>query len=112
MVDAGMELLALPAAFTATTGRAHWEPLLRARAIENLCYVVASAQGGTHPGARETHGDSMVIDPWGAVLDRLPSGEGVAQAEFDRALLERTRRTFPALAHRRVTTGQAGTASS
>ncbi len=111
MVEAGMELLALPAAFTASTGRAHWETLLRARAIENLCYVVASAQGGAHPGARETYGDSMVIDPWGTVLDRLPSGEGVVQAAFDRALLERTRRAFPALTHRQVPAGQTGAAS-
>jgi nitrilase len=105
LVDDGMELLALPAAFTATTGRAHWEVLLRARAIENLCYVIAAAQGGRHPGPRETFGESMVIDPWGAVLDRIPTGAGVAQAPFDRGLLERTRRAFPALAHRRVSAG-------
>ena len=105
MVDDGMELLALPAAFTATTGRAHWEVLLRARAVENLCHVVASAQGGRHPGDRETHGDSMVIDPWGRVLDRVPEGEGVAVARIDRVLLERTRETFPALDHRRVGRG-------
>jgi nitrilase len=102
LVDDGMELLALPAAFTATTGRAHWEVLLRARAIENLCYVVAAAQGGRHPGPRETFGESMVIDPWGAVLDRVPTGAGIAQAPFDRALLEQTRAAFPALTHRRV----------
>ena len=102
MLDDGMELLALPAAFTATTGRAHWEVLLRARAIENLCYVVASAQGGDHPGDRATHGESMVIDPWGRVLERAGLGEAVVVGEVDRALLERTRRTFPALAHRRI----------
>jgi nitrilase len=102
MLDDGMELLALPAAFTATTGRAHWEVLLRARAIENLCYVVASAQGGDHPGDRATHGESMVIDPWGAVLERAGLGEAVVVGELDRTLLERTRRTFPALAHRRI----------
>ena len=102
MLDDGMELLALPAAFTATTGRAHWEVLLRARAIENLCYVVASAQGGDHPGDRATHGQSMVIDPWGTVLERAGLGEAVVVGEVDRALLERTRRTFPALAHRRI----------
>jgi nitrilase len=102
LVDDGMELLALPAAFTATTGRAHWEVLLRARAIENLCYVVAAAQGGRHPGPRETFGESMVIDPWGVVLDRVPTGAGIAQAPFDRALLEQTRAAFPALTHRRV----------
>ncbi len=105
MLDDGMELLALPAAFTATTGRVHWEALLRARAIENLCYVVAAAQGGRHPGGRETHGESLVIDPWGTVLDRLGRGEGVAVGTCDRQLLERTRRTFPALAHRRIGRG-------
>jgi len=108
LVDDGMELLALPAAFTATTGRAHWEVLLRARAIENLCYVVAAAQGGRHPGPRETFGESMVIDPWGAVLDRVPKGAGIAQAPFDRALLEQTRAAFPALTHRRVVAATAG----
>ncbi len=107
MLDDGMELLALPAAFTATTGRAHWEVLLRARAIENLCYVIASAQGGHHPGNRATHGESLVIDPWGTVLDRAGLGEAVVLGDFDRALLERTRRTFPALAHRRIGTSAA-----
>ncbi len=102
MLDQGMEILALPAAFTATTGRAHWEVLLRARAIENLCCVVAAAQGGDHPGARATHGESMVIDPWGTVLERAGLGEAVVVGECDHALLERTRRTFPALGHRRV----------
>jgi nitrilase len=102
MLDNNMELLALPAAFTATTGRAHWEVLLRARAVENLCYVIASAQGGEHPGKRATHGESMVIDPWGTVLDRAGLGEAVVTGTFDRALLERTRRSFPALDHRRI----------
>ena len=102
MLDDGMQLLALPAAFTATTGRAHWEVLLRARAVENLCYVAASAQGGDHPGARATHGESMIIDPWGTVLERAGLGEAVVLGEIDRALLERTRRTFPALDHRRI----------
>jgi nitrilase len=107
MLDDGMELLALPAAFTATTGRAHWEVLLRARAVENLCYVVAAAQGGDHPGDRATHGESMVIDPWGTVLERAGLGETVVVGECDHVLLQRTRRTFPALAHRRIGSGAA-----
>lgn len=101
LVEDGAEIIALPAAFTAATGRAHWEVLVRARAIENLCYVVASAQGGYHVNGRETHGDSMVVDPWGVVLDRLPRGSGVVMAETDRERLQRLRRTFPALEHRR-----------
>jgi deaminated glutathione amidase len=102
MLDEGMELLTLPSAFTAITGKAHWEALLRARAIENLCYVVAAAQGGYHVNGRETHGDSMIVDPWGVVLDRLPRGSGVISAEIDRERLANTRRTFPSIAHRRL----------
>jgi predicted amidohydrolase len=78
-----LDLLVLPAAFTETTGRAHWEMLLRARAVENQCYVLAAAQGGLHPNGRMTHGNSMVIDPWGEVLARMDKGEGVVVAEFD-----------------------------
>jgi len=95
-----VDILLLPAAFTATTGRAHWEILLRARAIENQCYVVASGQGGLHPTGRETFGHSMLIDPWGQVLDCLPQGEGCALAELKSSQLERVRKTLPALAHR------------
>jgi len=102
LLDQGMELLVLPAAFTAITGKAHWEPLLRARAIENLCYVVASAQGGYHANGRKTHGDSMIIDPWGVILDRLPRGPGVVLARMDRGRLESTRRLFPAIYHRQL----------
>lgn len=102
IVDQGAEIIALPAAFTAVTGRAHWEVLVRARAIENLSYVIASAQGGYHVNGRETHGDSMVVDPWGVVMDRLPRGSGVVMAETDRERLQRLRRTFPALQHRRL----------
>lgn len=102
LLDKGMEILILPAAFTALTGRAHWEPLLRARAIENLCYVVASAQGGYHASGRETYGHSMVIDPWGKILDQLPQGSGVVVASIDRQRLENTRRLFPSLEHRRL----------
>jgi predicted amidohydrolase len=100
LVDQGMEILALPAAFTAATGKAHWETLLRARAIENQCYVVASAQGGKHANGRETYGDSLIIDPWGEILDRLPRGPGVALAEFNRERLENVRQQFPVLQHR------------
>lgn len=100
LVDQGMEIMALPAAFTAATGRAHWETLLRARAIENQCYVIASAQGGQHANGRDTYGDSLIIDPWGEILDRLPQGPGVVLAEFDRQRLEQIRREFPVLSHR------------
>lgn len=100
LADQGMEILALPAAFTAATGAAHWEILLRARAIENQCYVIAAAQGGVHANGRETFGDSLVIDPWGLILDRLAWGPGVALARIDRGFLEEIRQQFPALAHR------------
>ena len=95
-----MDLLVLPAAFTETTGRAHWELLLRARAVENQCYVLAAAQGGRHPNARLTHGNSMVIDPWGEVLARIDKGEGVVIAELNRQRLVDTRTSLPALRHR------------
>ena len=98
----GPELIVLPAAFTETTGRAHWEVLLRARAIENQCYVLASAQGGAHPTGRITHGNSMVIDPWGEVLARLDKGEGVIVADLDPARLAEVRTSLPALQHRRM----------
>lgn len=98
---AGMDILALPAAFTAPTGAAHWAVLLRARAIESLCYVVAAAQSGSHPGNRQTYGHSTIVGPWGDVLAELPAGPGVVVAEFDFSELERLRERFPALAHRR-----------
>lgn len=96
-----VDLLVVPAAFTHTTGQAHWELLLRARAVENLCYVLAAAQGGTHPSGRRTWGDSMVVDPWGAVLERLPEGPGVVSAEMDAARIADLRASLPALEHRR-----------
>lgn len=102
MADAGAELVALPSAFTAATGRAHWELLLRARAVENLCYVIAPDQGGVHPGGRETWGDSLVASPWGEVLARRAQGPGVVLAEIDLAQLRQTRAGFPALQHRRL----------
>ena len=95
-----LDLLVLPAAFTETTGRAHWELLLRARAVENQCYVLASAQGGRHPNGRMTHGNSMIIDPWGEVLARLDKGEGVALAELSAERLAEVRTRLPALQHR------------
>ncbi len=98
----GAQWLAMPAAFTVPTGRAHWETLLRARAIENLCYVVAPAQSGTHTSGRETYGDSLIVDYWGQVLARLPKGTGVITADIDLAKLAETRTRFPALDNRRL----------
>ena len=97
-----LDLIILPAAFTDTTGRAHWETLLRARAIENQCYLLASAQGGLHPTGRMTHGNSMIIDPWGEVLARIDKGEGVVIADFDAARSAEIRSSLPALQHRRL----------
>lgn len=102
MADDGMEVLALPAAFTASTGAAHWEVLVRARAVENLCYVVAAGQGGYHVGGRETYGHSMIVDPWGRVLDQLPHGSGVVLADIDLSRVKEVRQRFPALNHRRL----------
>jgi len=106
MLDKGVDIIALPAAFTATTGRAHWEILLRARAIENLCYVVAANQGGVHGNGRETHGDSMIVDPWGVVLQRIAQGPGIVSTVTDPTMLQKLRRNFPALQHRRIFCGR------
>jgi len=95
-----MVLLVVPAAFTAHTGRAHWETLLRARAIENQCYVLAAAQTGTHPGGRQTWGHSMLVDPWGEVVAVQPDGEGVVVGDVDPAQLADVRARLPALSHR------------
>ena len=94
------DVLLLPAAFTYTTGKAHWELLLRARAVENQCYVIASAQGGEHESGRRTFGHSMIIDPWGEVLDVLPEGEGIVIADLDATRLQSVRTRLPALKHR------------
>jgi nitrilase len=94
------DLVSVPAAFTHTTGLAHWELLLRARAVENQCYVIAAAQGGLHENGRRTFGHSMVVDPWGKVLNVLPEGEGVVLAELDLAHLASVRLQLPALEHR------------
>jgi nitrilase len=102
LADQGAEVLSLPSAFTAPTGKAHWELLVRARAVENLCYVLAPAQSGTHANGRETWGESLIVDPWGTVLGRLAAdGPGVVVAEIDRTLQQELRERFPALSHRR-----------
>ncbi|GAB3473814.1 carbon-nitrogen hydrolase family protein [Massilia terrae] len=95
-------LIVVPAAFTHTTGMAHWEVLLRARAIENQCYVLASAQGGTHQNGRRTFGHSMLVDPWGEVKALLREGEGVVSGEIDPAVLAGVRESLPALRHRKM----------
>jgi nitrilase len=95
-------LIVVPAAFTHTTGLAHWEVLLRARAIENQCYVLASAQGGTHANGRRTFGHSMLVDPWGEVKDVLKEGEGVVSGDIDAAYLAGVRESLPALRHRKL----------
>ncbi len=92
----------IPAAFTYTTGKDHWEILLRARAIENQCYVLASAQGGTHINQRRTWGNSMLIDPWGAVLANLPEGEGFISGILSKDKLNEVRSKLPALKHRKL----------
>ena len=94
------DVLLLPAAFTYTTGKAHWELLLRTRAVENQCYVIASAQGGEHESGRRTFGHSMIIDPWGEILDVLPEGEGIVIADLDTTRLQSVRTRLPALQHR------------
>jgi len=102
LVSQGAEWLAMPAAFTVPTGRAHWETLLRARAIENLCYVVAPAQSGLHTSGRETYGDSLIVDYWGQVLSRLAKGTGVITADIDLASQAESRARFPALDNRQL----------
>lgn len=102
LLSKGAEILSLPSAFTAPTGRAHWELLVRARAVENLCYVLAPAQSGRHDSGRETWGESMIVDPWGHVLDRVSEpGPGLAVGLIDRTLQQDLRTRFPAVSHRR-----------
>jgi deaminated glutathione amidase len=102
LMDPPCDVIVVPAAFTHTTGQAHWELLLRARAVENQCYVLASAQGGRHENGRRTWGHSMVVDPWGEVLAVQAEGPGVVLADVDTARLAQVRRQLPALAHRRL----------
>ncbi len=97
-----VDMLVVPSAFTETTGKAHWESLIRARAIENLCYVIAPAQGGYHLSGRETHGNSMIVDPWGVILDRLPRGSGVVMANVNRDYQTSLRNSLPALKHKTI----------
>ena len=92
----------MPAAFTAKTGEAHWETLLRARAIENQCSVIAPGQFGEHPGGRRTWGHSLIVGPWGEVLAQQADGAGVVIARPDRARQTQLRQSFPVLAHRRL----------
>lgn len=102
LLDKGMEVVCLPAAFTAITGKAHWETLVRARAIENLSYVVAAAQGGFHISGRETHGHSMIVDPWGTILAQSPRVTGSICCALDLDYLATTRRNFPTISHRKI----------
>lgn len=95
-----VDIIVLPSAFTETTGKMHWEVLVRARAIENLAYVVAAAQGGYHVSGRETHGHSMIVDPWGRILDQLARGSGVVIAEVNPSYQASLRNSLPALSHR------------
>jgi len=106
MMTQGVEILIIPAAFTHETGAAHWEILLRARAIENLCYVIAPNQGGFHKNGRRTFGHSMIIDPWGVILDCYKIGGGFVCAEIDLERLNKVRRTFPVLSHQRFSCEQ------
>jgi nitrilase len=100
MIDAGADFFAVSAAFTVPTGEAHWQLLLRARAVENLCHLVAAAQVGEHENGRRTYGHSAVVDHWGRIVAELPSGEGVVIGEVDLARQAEVRREFPALEHR------------
>ena len=102
LADEGSELFTVPAAFTFATGTAHWHTLLRARAIENLAYVIAAGQYGTHPNGRTTYGHSMIVDPWGRVLAEQEAGDGVVVAEIDLPLARKLRKEFPVLQHRRL----------
>ncbi len=98
----GAELISLPAAFTVPTGEAHWDVLLRARAIENSCYVVAAAQVGHHDNGRTTYGHSLIVDPWGTVLNCQPAGTGVVLAPYEHERLDAVRRRLPSIKHRRL----------
>jgi predicted amidohydrolase len=102
LASLGAEVITIPAAFTLFTGKDHWETLIRARAIENLAYVMAPAQVGRHSANRQTFGNAMVVDPWGVVLARCPDGEGVCVAPFSRARLAKVRQELPALKHRKL----------
>jgi nitrilase len=108
----GMDVLVLPAAFTVPTGQVHWRPLLTARAIESLCYVVAAGQWGEHAGGRRTYGHSLIVGPWGEVLAELEEGPGIVSADLDMIELTRLRSQFPVLQHRRELPDDSSPASS
>lgn len=99
LVLRGAELFTVPSAFTAVTGVAHWEVLLRARAIENLCYVIAPNQGGLHENGRQTYGHSMIVEPWGKVVAQQENGVGMLTADIDLQRLQQLRRQFPCNDH-------------
>ena len=101
MLDQDAQTLVLPAAFTAATGQAHWETLLRSRALENQCWLIAAAQSGQHRNGRQTYGDSMIVDPWGQIVARRATGPGVVIADIDLSRQTEIRQRFPVLAHRR-----------
>lgn len=100
LVDRGATLLTVPAAFTVPTGRDHWHLLLRARAVESQCFVLAAAQWGTHPNGRQTYGHALIVDPWGTVIAECADGEGIAVAELDPERVSSIRASLPALEHR------------
>lgn len=102
LIDDGATVFSVPAAFTEATGKAHWQTLLRARAIENLAYVIAAAQHGSHPNGRTTYGHSMIVDPWGRVVAEQADGDGVIDAVIDVGLPAALRRGFPVISHRRI----------
>jgi len=102
MLAQSIELIALPSAFTEATGRAHWDILVRTRAVENLSYMIAANQGGTHDNGRQTYGNSMIVDPWGKVLDKVEKGIGIVCADLDRVRIAHLRERFPVLQHRRL----------
>ena len=102
LLDKGLDIIALPSAFTAVTGKAHWEPLVRARAIENLSYVIAAGQGGYHISGRETYGHSMSVNPWGNILGELPRGTGALTRPLDLDYQRTTPHQLPSLDHRRI----------
>jgi nitrilase len=97
--DSNVEILVIPSAFTEQTGKVHWETLVKARAIENLCYVVTSCQDGYHISGRQTHGNSMIVNPWGQISSRLPSGSGFIESEINLNKLNSIREKFPVLEH-------------
>lgn len=102
LADKGADVIVLPAAFTAVTGKAHWHTLIKARAIENLCYLAASAQGGYHVNGRETYGHSLIVDPWGNVIDEIETGSGYAIADINLSQQQQIRERFPVLSHRKI----------